>query len=93
MARLAPWLPTKCPATCPQHTLFFEKICPVVADSETWPNAADVRNGVLSKLAARHPFRPQVTAMPTFQEVRRITSGLSLALIGNASAAELDLSL
>jgi hypothetical protein len=52
-----------------------------------------VRNGVLSKLAARHPFRPQVTAMPTFQEVRRITSGLSLALIGNASAAELDLSL
>jgi hypothetical protein len=25
IARLAPWLPTKCPAACPQHTLFFER--------------------------------------------------------------------
>src|ERR1700733_10021147 len=22
---LAPWLPTKCPAACPQHTLLFER--------------------------------------------------------------------
>jgi hypothetical protein len=25
IARLAPCLPTKCPAACPQHILFFEK--------------------------------------------------------------------
>ncbi len=25
IARLAPWLPTKCPAACPQHTLLFER--------------------------------------------------------------------
>src|SRR5258708_29015358 len=25
IARLAHWLPTKCPSACPQHTLFFER--------------------------------------------------------------------
>src|SRR5260370_39563427 len=25
IARLAPWMPTKCPAPCPKHTLFVER--------------------------------------------------------------------
>ena len=48
----------------------FRKICHVVADSETWPNAAAVarfpRNGVPGNLPAVHPRRKQFTEIPDF---------------------------
>ena len=49
----------------------FRKICHVVADSETCPNAAAVarfpRNGVLSRFAARCSLRRRVTEIPDFE--------------------------
>jgi hypothetical protein len=42
IVQLAPGLPTKCPAGMPVAYSIFRKICHVVTDSETWPNAAAV---------------------------------------------------
>src|ERR1700730_4628426 len=42
IARLAPWLPTKCPAACPQHTLFFERPAVSLRTRKPGPIAAAV---------------------------------------------------
>jgi hypothetical protein len=62
----------------PEAYSTFRKICHVVADSETWPNATTVarfEKRCSRKLAAVHPLRKQFTAKVTLQALRRIASG------------------
>ena len=82
IARLAPWLPTKCPAACPQHTLFFERSAMSLRTRKLGPTQRPSRGsrdtGLFGKYARLLPGRPLLTnnwsahrAKPRFQDATK----------------------
>jgi hypothetical protein len=55
IARLAPWLPTKCPAACPQHTLFFERPAMSLRTRKLGPTQRPSRGSRETGIAVRTP--------------------------------------
>src|SRR5260370_20931211 len=86
IARLAPWLPTKCPAACQQHTLFFERSAMSLRTRKLGPTQRPSRGSLEMGLSTTSMV--ELAEIPTFQELRgqlpvsRLYTPVSLAKDG-----------